>query len=113
MIKEIGKVGKTKEESIPSQKSLDHSFEISGEEIEIVLQISNYYHRAGGTWEPFLLGKTEFLYLELIHVIISDIFICGVLTIMGMYHIGLYSLRKKDLSPLWFGLFCINLSINR
>ena len=111
LITEVGRVGKTKEESIPSQKSLDYTFESLGEDVEIVLQVSNYFHRAGGTWEPFLLGKPKSLYLDLIHTIISDIFICGVLTVMGMYHIGLYSLRKKDLSPFWFGLFCISLSI--
>ncbi len=111
LIQEIGKVGKFKEESIPSQKGLDHTFETNEGEVEIVLQVSNFFHRAGGTWEPFLLGIPESLYKDLIYVIISDIFICGVLTVMGLYHIGLYSLRKNDLSPFWFGLFCISLSI--
>ena len=110
LIEETGKVGTQKSESTPSQKSLIHTFENNKEDIEIVLQVSNYFHRAGGTWEPFIFGKPEDVHREVENRIISDIFICGVLFIMGIYHLGLYSLRKTDLSPLWFGLFCFALS---
>jgi hypothetical protein len=110
LVQEIGKVGTQKSESIPSQKSFVHTFENNKNHIEIVLQVSNFFHRAGGTWEPFLFGKPEDVHREIENRIISDIFICGVLAIMGIYHMGLYSLRKSDLSPLWFGLFCLTLS---
>jgi signal transduction histidine kinase len=110
LVQEIGKVGTQKSESIPSQKSFVHTFENNKDHIEIVIQVSNFFHRAGGTWEPFLFGKPEDVHREIENRIISDIFICGVLAIMGIYHMGLYSLRKSDLSPLWFGLFCLTLS---
>jgi signal transduction histidine kinase len=111
LIQETGKVATQKSESTPSKKSLIYTFENDRDHIEIVLQVSNYFHRAGGTWEPFLLGKPENVHRELENRIISDIFICGVLAIMGIYHLGLYTLRKTDLSPLWFGLFCLTFSL--
>jgi hypothetical protein len=35
----------------------------------------------------------------------------GMIFIMGLYHLGIYFLRIKDLTPLYFGIYCILSSI--
>lgn len=30
---------------------------------------------------------------------------------MGLYHIGLFLIRKKDTAPLWFGMFSITIGL--
>lgn len=35
-------------------------------------------------------------------------FIIGALLIMGLYHVGLYALRRKERSPLYFGLYSLS-----
>jgi signal transduction histidine kinase len=36
-----------------------------------------------------------------------ELFIAGILFIMGMYHFSLFFLRREDPSPLFFGIYCI------
>jgi signal transduction histidine kinase len=37
--------------------------------------------------------------------------ITGILFIMGFYHLIVYSLRRNDKSPLWLGLFCLDICL--
>ncbi|MEM7182178.1 MAG: adenylate/guanylate cyclase domain-containing protein [Spirochaetota bacterium] len=79
--------------------------------LNISLNISNYHHRIGGLWNALELGKYDTLSLQLVQTSISDFLLFGAILIMGIYHIGLYSLRKKDSSPLWFGILCLLVSL--
>ncbi len=36
-----------------------------------------------------------------------EIFLFGSIFFMGIYHIGLYAVRRKDKAPLFFGIYCI------
>jgi class 3 adenylate cyclase len=41
----------------------------------------------------------------------ADLLLFGVLLTMGLYHLVLYVLRRKDASPFWFGLFCLVIAV--
>ncbi|MDX1958107.1 MAG: hypothetical protein SFU98_06015, partial [Leptospiraceae bacterium] len=72
--------------------------------IELIFHISNYFHRSGGIWYSINLGNYPTLYDQEKLIWIFDFFLLGSILIIGLYHLGLYLLRKKDQSPLWFGL---------
>ncbi len=76
-------------------------------DLEILLQISNYEHRDGGFWYSILLGNENNIKLFREESLLLDLFLCGSILIMGIYHIGLFLIRKKDYSPLFFGIFCL------
>lgn len=78
---------------------------------EIVFQVSNYIHSQGGIWYEVYIGKYEDLRLIRERNLLLDLFVCGALLLMGFYHLGLFGLRKKDKSPLYFGLFCLLIAI--
>lgn len=80
---------------------------IAESETEILMHISNYEHREGGFWYSVLLGKEKNIKLFREDSLLLDLFLCGSILIMGIYHIGLFIIRKKDYSPLFFGMFCI------
>jgi two-component system sensor histidine kinase ChiS len=40
-----------------------------------------------------------------------DLFLFGSILIMGLYHLALFILRRKDRSTLYFGLFCLLIAI--
>ncbi len=42
---------------------------------------------------------------------IIDLFIFGSILIMGIYHVSLFIIRKKDRAPLYFGLYCILMAL--
>ena len=100
-----GKPGKTRGEAIPEYHPNVASF-AAASEIEIILQVSNYDHRVGGSRDIILLGKESRLFksrgLELLIVL----FLAGCFFIMGLYHVVLYAINR-DRSPLFFSLFCI------
>ena len=40
-----------------------------------------------------------------------DLFLYGSILIMALYHLGLFSLRRKERSTLYFGLFCLIIAL--
>lgn len=101
-----GKVAKTKEESVPEFKPNTVFLSNLKEENEIIVEVSNYHHFKGGFWESLKIGRLENLILFREKRFGFDLFLSGSLLIMGIYHFGLFSLRRKDKSTLLLGIFC-------
>jgi PAS domain S-box-containing protein len=40
-----------------------------------------------------------------------DLFLFGSIVIMGLYHLGLFVVRRKDRSPLYFSIFCFLIAV--
>lgn len=104
-----GVVGRSLLESVPEAKPFISKVIPSTETIEIIVHVSNFHFREGGLWYSILLGKEDVLLLERERDINLDMFLLGSILIMGVYHTVLYFIRKKDKSPLWFGLFCFDI----
>ncbi|MEM7180535.1 MAG: adenylate/guanylate cyclase domain-containing protein [Spirochaetota bacterium] len=79
----------------------------SNHTITLILQVSNFRHRIGGIQHSILLGEHIKVFQRFLTNEIIDYFLFGAILIMGLYHLGLYSLRQKDTSTLWFGIFCL------
>ncbi|MCC5815017.1 MAG: 7TM-DISM domain-containing protein [Leptospira sp.] len=101
-----GVVGRNAQESKPHGiPTISPSLEVSGE-MEILFHVSNFHFREGGLWYPILLGRKTGLYEIREKSLNLDIFLLGSISIMGVYHIILFFIRRRDFSPLWFSLFC-------
>ncbi|MBF0237669.1 MAG: Hpt domain-containing protein, partial [SAR324 cluster bacterium] len=102
-----GEIGTTREHSRP--QLLPHLVQIQTDQssLELVLRMSNYHAQAGGPWYSISLGSD--LQQQILHkqAIAIDLFLVGSLLIMGLYHLGLFFLRPKDRSALYFGIFCL------
>lgn len=104
-----GVVGRSLLESVPEAKPFISKVIPPTETIEIIAHVSNFHFREGGLWYSILLGKEDTLRSERERDINLDMFLLGSILIMGVYHTVLYFIRKKDKSPLWFGLFCFDI----
>lgn len=105
---EAGKVGKTREEMVPYLFPHIYSPELgSRNEIHITMQISNFMDTKGGVWEHFFLGTDQDINEQKFITLSSEMMVFGGLFIMAVYHFGLFFIRKKDRSTLFFGLFCL------
>lgn len=103
-----GQIGKLKSAAQPGIKqSVVRMPEASNGSLDILINVSNFDHARGGLWYPIQLGdekqienirNTDFYYA---------LFLFGSLFIMGLYHLGLYSLRPAEKSPLAFGALCL------
>lgn len=80
-------------------------------ENELLVQVSNYAERRGGFNRSFIVGEERSVKGLFVQSLAMDLIIFGSLLTIGLYHLCLFWLRKKDHSPLWFGLFCIIIAL--
>lgn len=106
-----GTVGRTRETMIPQYLPQVAFFEAQQGNNEIVIQVSNFYHRNGGILESIKLGSEKQILGLRSKNIASNILLFGCLIFMGAYHLALFFFRKKNTSALYFGSFCILVGI--
>ncbi len=101
-----GKIGRSESESIPhTVPAIGYVPDFKMQDMEVVMQVSNYHHRKGGLWHSILLGN----YHQISEIEKSaretDSFLAGLLLFIFLYHLGFYQLRKNDKSSILFSLF--------
>ena len=106
-----GIVGKTADAAKPISRSVIVEFKTNENLLDIILQVSNFSHRIGGIWGPLVLGTPTQLQRRRELHIAYDFFLFGSILIMALYHLGLFSMRRKDRSSLLFGLFCLIIAL--
>ncbi|HNO24564.1 MAG TPA: adenylate/guanylate cyclase domain-containing protein, partial [Leptospiraceae bacterium] len=104
---ENGVIGTEKSLTVPMTKPIVEEIGQHFDELNAVLEVSNFSHYKGGAWESIRLGTKYQLQSYQRTKEETDIFLTGTILIMTLYHFGLFSLRKKDRSSLYFALFCI------
>lgn len=107
----VGRVSKTPEASKPGLHPEIIKLGPIGTSIDAVFQISNYAHRRGGLAEKIILGTPDQLQHDHLTTIAYNLFILGSILMIGLYYLGIYALRRDQLSSLYFGLFCILIAI--
>ena len=103
---EVGKVGTSRENSVPYYNKLTTYFNSESNEVELI------YHTADFTADDCTIvapkiGLASQISQEAQLGLGRDLFLFGMLLIMGIYHFGLYIMRTKDRAPLYFGVFCL------
>ncbi len=102
-----GIVGQTPETSQPDWAPQVVVFTPASSRVEIVLQISNFHHRKGGAGQKIVLGTEPQIRMQREMALNFVMALTGSLVIMALYHISLYTIRRKDPSALYFGLSCL------
>jgi signal transduction histidine kinase len=110
---ESGKFGINKETAVPIDMlnyiEINHSNK--DEDLIIFITISNYFTTKSGLTNSISLGlDTKVRKNQLIHLG-QELFVSGILFIIGLYHFSLFILRREDKSTLFFGLFCVSMSL--
>jgi len=106
-----GIVGKSFETTVPRSLPKILDFISEGDQIEIMLQISNFHHRLGGPWEVVRFGREKDVREVRERSLAFDLILFGCILIMGFYHLGLFTLRSNERSTLYFGLFCFIIAL--
>ncbi len=86
-------------------------FRAHGDSMTITLQVSNYDDVLCGITRSMTFGTEAQIMQENDADRVFDVFLFGSLLIMGLYHLGLFVMRKKDPSTLFFGAFCLLMSL--
>lgn len=107
LLVESGLVGKNTSEEIPTQSIQQPRLYIGDRPVELVLQISNYHYREGGVVSSLELGSADQLEAAQRRQWGLALFCIGSLLVMGIYHIVLFCFRRKNIAPLYFGIYCL------
>ncbi|MBU2513584.1 Hpt domain-containing protein [bacterium] len=111
IIARCGTVERSRELSKPHACPEILSFSVSKDTIEFIFQISNYHHENGGFWHGLTMGSLNDISRVASRRVALDLFLIGSIFIIGLYHLGLFRLRPKDPSTLFFGLFCLLIAL--
>lgn len=107
---EVGVVGTTKDESKAYYNKIVSYFEPTSNEIELIYHTSDF--TAGDcTIVAPTIGLASQISGEAQVGMGRDLFLFGMLLIMGIYHFGLYIMRTKNRAALYFSIFCILFAI--
>ncbi|MHB8064735.1 MAG: sensor histidine kinase, partial [Ruminiclostridium sp.] len=83
----------------------------NSDEFYITVQISNFGYANGGFVTGIELGDTLMLVNQKNTRSFGDMFLFGSIMIMGLYHLVLFLLRKKEFYTLYFSIICFLISI--
>ncbi len=81
------------------------------EELEIIVQVSNYEDLRSGILDAYLIGNYEKMTIQKKRTEFLDAFIFGVLMISGLLYLSFYLNKKNDKPSLFFGLFSLVLGL--
>jgi signal transduction histidine kinase len=81
-------------------------------QLDIVIQVSNYSFRESGIFGEVRIGQT---YATMMYVfnyyILQDLLLIGVFVVVGLYHIMIYLLHRRDSELLWLAGVCLTVAL--
>ena len=107
----VGVAGETPENSVPRYFPQVVEFTPDTNRLEIIFHVTNFHHKKGGAWEVIFLGTEQDIRTARENALLLDVLLVGAIVIMGLYHLGLFTLRIKDRAPLYFGIFCLLIAL--
>lgn len=111
LIASNGIVGTSKEAMVPQNLPQIVLFNTSSQEIEIIIQVSNFMSHQGGIIQNITMGEANTIYTINNRVEIIQYFMLGIVLIIGLYYLLIYLLRKQEKANLYFSLMCLFFSI--
>lgn len=107
----VGMVGSSRQEEIPKNDVRIIHINTIVDDIDLVLQISNFHNYSIGVADPIRLGREADIREQDRKTLGYALIICGFLLVMGVYHVLLYFIRPSDRSTLYFGLLSLEMGI--
>lgn len=109
LVTQVGIAGKDKLSTVPFSKDVQIRIPANSQNVDIIIQVANFHHRKGGFVEPFQLGEAKAMIKQKTLFYYLDILESTALAIIGLFLFALFIFRRKDLSILYFSLFCLTL----
>ncbi len=106
-----GRVGTSKDGMVHSWVRKEAFFSSGSGALDLVMQMSNFKHRKGGPEEVMKFGLGMDIARFKLNRVMIEIFLVGSIFIMGIYHLVLFFLRRREKSTLVFAIVCFLISL--
>ncbi len=108
---EIGKVGTSAATASPEYLPAIVPVQPLNNELNLVIQVSNFNYSTGGLWDYIKLGTHQQVQSSWIKSIGIDFFIAGSFFLIGVYFLIIFFYFNKRPASLYFSLFCMLVAI--
>ncbi len=87
-------------------------FTPQSEQLDIIIQTSNYSFRESGIFGDTKIGDANALTLYVFKkYVLQDLLFIGAFLVIGFYHLIIYFVSKRTVDLLWLGAFCIFIAV--
>ena len=111
LVSSIGHVSTNKHNSKPGFINQIFAFNSEVDSLEIVIQVSNSSFYKAGLAYDIQLGSLRNINRSRIAKLSFELFLIGGILIMALFFISFYAFRPIDKSALYFGFYCLMISI--
>lgn len=101
----------TSSNMIPKSVAKVVYFTAKSDKAFLLLQLSNYHFSSSGMWSSITIGSPEQITDIRDKSFIADAFLVGSLLIMGLYHLAIFAMRRKEKAALFFAILCLALAL--
>ncbi len=77
-----------------------------GGTLHVRVALSNYAHARFGMWSTPVIGTANDVTSMRVAEAGGEFILIGLLLITAIHHFMIFALRRTEMEPLWFGLFC-------
>jgi signal transduction histidine kinase len=81
-------------------------------QLDIIVQVSNYSFRECGIFGDVRIDQPYATMMHVFnHYILQDLLLIGVFVVIGLYHLMIYLLHRRDSELLWLAGVCLTVSL--
>ncbi|HKK58814.1 MAG TPA: ATP-binding protein [Salinivirga sp.] len=102
LIKKVGEPYGTAKTYRPEFNTQIATFKSESKRVKITIHVTNFDYSKGGVWREIRISKASKLELRRQNRINFIFLLFGGILVMSLYHAGLYLLRRKEKSSLYF-----------
>ena len=106
-----GIIGTSRQSMIPHNAPNLVFIQPKNGKIELVIEVSNFYHIKGGLRKKIYLGNPSQIVASHMNALNLQMVLFGSMLVIGIYYLVHYLYRPKDKSSLYFSLFCLFMGI--
>ena len=106
-----GIVGMDKNRSVPEVRPRVVFFTPGTDQLEIIVQVSNFHHPRGGIWRSILLGPADTIRDVYRNRLISDAFFIAAYLMICLSHFALFLVYRQRIPELYFSCLCLIIAV--
>lgn len=111
LLAENGRVESSRQGMVPQYRPQIVSLNSGQNNLELVVQVSNYMHRKGGIWESIRIGTEEQVRSQRDLRLAFQLLLFGSFLALGIHYLGLSIVRRQERYAIYFVQACFLMSL--
>jgi Putative regulator of cell autolysis len=107
LVSSNGVVGTSKEQFSPEYRPKVVEFTPEASGFSLIVHVANFTYARGGMWYALSLGTPEQIRSMDKTIADKDVFLFGALSVMAVYYLIIFLLRREDKSSLFYVFLCV------